>query len=63
MFYFLVFIKVMYFGVIIYSINFNLEFDLVNLKYYDVVEFKKCVMEIRYFGQWICIDRVLEMVV
>lgn len=50
MFHFLVFIKVMYFGVIIYSINFNLEFDLVNLKYYDVVEFKKCVMEIRYFG-------------
>lgn len=59
----MVFFKVIYFGIIIYSINLRLEFDFVNVKYYDIVELKKCVMEISYFGSWIWIDKVLEMVV
>lgn len=53
--------KATHFGVITYSTNSNLEFDLANPKYHDVVELKKRVMEIRYPGQWTRTDRALEM--
>lgn len=53
--------KATHFGVITYSTNSNLEFDLANPKYHDVVELKKRVMEIKYPGQWTRTDRALEM--
>ena len=53
--------KATHFGVITYSTNSNLEFDLANAKYHDVVELKKRVMEIRYPGQWTRTDKALEM--
>lgn len=53
--------KATHFGVITYSTNSNLEFDLANPKYHNVVELKKRVMEIRYPGQWTRTDRALEM--
>ena len=49
------------FGVITYSTNPNLEFDLAKAKYHDIVELKRRVMEISYPGQWTRTDKALEM--
>lgn len=50
-----------HFGVITYSTDSTLEFDLANAKYHDIVELKKRVMEINYPGKWTRTDKALEM--
>ena len=53
--------KATHFGVITYSTNPTLEFNLANSKYHDIVELKNRVMEITYPGQWTRTDKALEM--
>ena len=53
--------KATHFGIITFSTNPTLEFDLANAKYHDIVELKKRVMEIRYPGRWTRTDKALEM--
>lgn len=53
--------KATHFGIITYSTDPTLEFDLAEAKYHGIVELKKRVMEINYPGQWTRTDKALQM--